>query len=104
LSRRIPIKCTILEGKHVGENDNKGNIVELSNKSASVIFTQSIEQLANLKINLDNVDEALASKVLYAKVIECQDESLNQWLIRFTAVPPEIKSYFLAHLQYSMDI
>ena len=103
LSRKIPINCTILEGKHVGESDNKGNIVELSNKSASVIFTQPIEQLVNLKINLDKVDEAFASKVLYAKVIECQNESLNQWLIRFTAVPPEIKSYFLAHLQYSTD-
>jgi adenylate cyclase len=103
LSRRIPLKYTIFEGKGVGEKSSEGLVVKLSKKSAEIAFDKSVALFSNLKMNLRGVYEELAVKDFYAKVIERSERNRYSFVVRFTSVPPEIVSYFLAHQQYAAN-
>jgi hypothetical protein len=47
------------------------------------------------------VYEELSIKDFYGKVIEQAGNSEHNYLIRFTSLPLEIVSYFLAHQQHA---
>jgi adenylate cyclase len=97
LVQRIPLRYSLLGGKHVGEEALNGRVTRLSKRSAEIETEDPIEVLTNIKMNLQDVPEELASKDFYGKVI---DKSMNDGcvcVIRFTAAPPEVASYFLAH-------
>jgi adenylate cyclase len=85
----------------VGKKGIKGHIVKLSKKGCEVALTEPLALLANMKMNLGDVDEELAAKDFYGKVIEQSRKQLNTYLVRFTAVPPEISAYFQALRQYA---
>ncbi len=55
----------------------------------------------NLKTNLKNVPKELALKDFYRKVIGCPREDKLSYMLRFTSVPPEVVSYFLAHREFA---
>ena len=55
--------------------------------------------MTNLKMNLASVDEKLASRNFYGKVIMNPRDGSH--VVRFTSVPAEIDAYFQAHLQYA---
>jgi adenylate cyclase len=101
LVSQIPVEYKVLGGKHVGEKGMKGRIVKLSKKSCEVALTEPLALLANMKMNLGDVDEELAAKDFYGKVIEQSRKQANTCLVRFTAVPPEISAYFQALRQYA---
>ena len=63
---------------------------------------KAVELLANLKMNLNEVYEELAVRDFYGKVVEQVGKDRDVYMIRFTAVPPEIGSYFEAFQQHSM--
>jgi class 3 adenylate cyclase/HAMP domain-containing protein len=102
LRQKLPLRYTILEGKHVGKKGLEGLVVRLSKKSAEVAFNEPVELLTNLKMNLGNVYEELAVKDFYGKVMERLGENGNGYLVRFTSVPPEVASYFQAHQQHAV--
>jgi adenylate cyclase len=91
----------VLGGKHVGKKGMKGRIAKLSKKSCEVALTEPLALLANMKMNLGDVDAELAAKDFYGKVIEQSRKQANTYLVRFTAVPPEISAYFQALRQYA---
>jgi adenylate cyclase len=101
LVSQIPVEYKVLGGKHVGKKGLKGLIVKLSKKSCEVALTEPLALLANMKMNLGDVDEELAAKDFYGKVIEQSRKQENTYLVRFTAVPPEISAYFQALRQYA---
>ena len=101
LTQKVPLRYTILEGKHVGKIGLEGFVVKLSKKSAKIVLDEPVEQFTNLKMNLKEVYEELAVKDFYGKVIELLGEDGHSYMIRFTSVPPEVVSYFLAHQQYA---
>ncbi|MBT4265908.1 MAG: adenylate/guanylate cyclase domain-containing protein, partial [Deltaproteobacteria bacterium] len=103
LAKKIPVKYTILEGKHVGRMDHDGYFVKLSSKSAEMVSDRPLETLINLKISLENAYEGLARTAFYAKVVKSSESKERHRLIQFTSVPPEIISYFQAHLQYALE-
>jgi hypothetical protein len=98
---QIPVEYKVLGGKHVGKKGMNGHIVKLSKKSCEVVLTEPLALLANMNMNLGDVDEELAAKNFYGKVIEQSGEQANIHLVRFTAVPPEISAYFQALRQYA---
>ena len=102
LTQKIPLRYTVLEGKHVGKKGIEGFVVKLSKKSAEIVLDKPVKQFSNLKMNLREVYEELAVKDFYGKVIELVGEDGNRCMIRFTSVPPEVVSYFLAHQQYAI--
>jgi class 3 adenylate cyclase len=70
LAHQIPLKCTALEGKAVGKKGREGFVIRLSRKCAEIDLDRQVEILTNLKMNLRDVDENLANKSFYGKVIE----------------------------------
>jgi adenylate cyclase len=101
LVSQIPVEYKVLGGKHVGKKGMKGRIAKLSKKSCEVALTEPLALLANMKMNLEDVDAELAAKDFYGKVIEQSRKQANTYLVRFTAVPPEISAYFQALRQYA---
>ena len=101
LMRQIPVRFSILGGKHVSKKGFRGHMIRLSRKGAEIELKESFEILTNLKMNLENVTEGLAVKDFYGKIIESEGESAQAQMVRFTSVPPEVDSYFQAHLQYN---
>ena len=101
LSKKIPLRYTILKGKHVGRKNLEGSIVGLSKKGAEIVLDAPVEQFSNIKMNLTDVYDELSVKDFYGKVIEQSGNGEHNYLIRFTSLPLEIVSYFLAHQQHA---
>jgi class 3 adenylate cyclase len=101
LSKKIPLRYTILKGKHVGRKNLEGSIVGLSKKGAEIVLYEPVEHFSNIKMNLRNVYEELSIKDFYGKVVEQSGNGEHNYVIRFTSLPLEIVSYFLAHQQHA---
>ena len=48
--------------------------------------------------------EDLIARDFYGKVIERTMKDENNYIVRFTSLPPEVASYFLAHQKYAEKI
>ena len=57
--------------------------------------------MTDLKMKLGDVDEKLAAKDFYGKVIERSEEKGLTHMVRFTSLPSEVDTYFQAHRQYA---
>jgi adenylate cyclase len=101
LTRRIPLRYAVLEGKDVGKTGLEGTVVRLSKSCIEVVLDTPVETMTNLKMNLAAVDEKLSTRSFYGKVIKRSDDQDHLHLVHFTSVPPEIDSYFQAHIQYA---
>jgi class 3 adenylate cyclase len=101
LIRHIPVRYTVLEGKTVGKMNLEGSVLRLSQKSAEIAIDDPVKILSNLKLNLIDVDEKLAARDFYGKVIEQPKSNGQVHLIRFTSVPSEVDAYFQSHRQHA---
>ena len=101
LTRQIPLRYTVLEGKNIGEKGLEGSVIRLSEKTAVISLEGPLELLTNLKMNIFDVDERLSTRDFYGKVIEQSAETGNPHVICFTSIPPEIDAYFQSHRQHA---
>jgi class 3 adenylate cyclase len=101
LTQALPILFTVFEDKKIEKKGIEGTMVQLSEKSAVVSLGVLLEPMTNLKMNLEDVDEKLASYDFYGKVVEHSVKNGNHHTLRFTSVPPEVDAYFKAHLCYA---
>ena len=100
LGKKVPLLYTALDGKDVGKEHLKGFISRLSKKGAEIELREPLDLLTNIKMNLRDVPEELASKDFYGKVIECTGKDDHRYTVRFTSASPEIAAYFQALRQY----
>ncbi len=100
LARRIPLKFTVLEGKHIGKKGVACFMTRLSRKCSEITLDEPVEVLKNLRMNLVEVDQELENKDFYGKVMGHSEEDVHSHVVRFTSVPAEVRSYFQAHRQY----
>jgi hypothetical protein len=56
--------------------------------------------LTNVKLNLDDVDEALSARHFYGKVMRRLGDHGEMYFVSLTSVPAEIDAYFQAHLAF----
>jgi adenylate cyclase len=103
LVRQIPLRYVLLEGKDVLEKGLKGRLTRLSKNCAEIALETHLEMMTNLKMNLEQVDEKLATKDFYGKVIEHTADEGHTYVVRFTSVPPEIDAYFQSHRQHAVE-
>ncbi len=101
LTRRIPIKYVVLVGKAEQKSSFDGSVMRLSKKCAEISTDKPIEKMTNLKMSLKDVDENLAVKLFYGKIIDYAANTEKNHIVRFTAVPPEVDAYFQSHRQHS---
>jgi adenylate cyclase len=101
LGIRVPLLYTALDGKDVGKDQLKGLVSHLSKKGAEIELEQPLELLTNIKMNLGDVPEELASRDFYGKVIESTSKDPHRYMVRFTSASPEVAAYFQALRQYA---
>ena len=107
LPQPLSLQYTVLEGKHIGADATRGQLICLSNKGGEIQFegNGSIEKptaLQNIKLNfldfetteadkaLEETPDAIAlSEDVYAKVMEKESQG-NKFYVKFTAKPPKI--------------
>ena len=77
-----------------------GSLVRLSKQNAEIFLDEEVKPLTNIKMNLKDVPDDLASNDFYGKVIERATGNGHTQLIRFTSISPEVKAYFQALVQY----
>lgn len=94
LQKTVPFQYSFLGGKHIKKENMNGTIKSLSDKSAEAELDVSADLMTNIKICLISFKDEINTKDIYGKIID-HTESGN-YVIRFTAVPPEISSYFHA--------
>ncbi len=102
LNKEIPIQWAVLDGKDVGRAGLRGRMIRLSKKGADIDLGGPVDALTNIKLNLSDVDEELASRDFYGKVIAPSGSGQTVFSVRFTAVPPEVSAYFKALLKYAI--
>jgi len=78
-------------------------MVCLSKKGAFMGLGGHVDALTNLKLNLSDVDEDLANRDFYGKVIAQSGTGPTVFSVRFTAVPPAVSAYFKALLKYAVN-
>ncbi|MBW4473666.1 MAG: adenylate/guanylate cyclase domain-containing protein [Stenomitos rutilans HA7619-LM2] len=108
LTASIPVRYTVLEGKHAVGTMFEGSLVSLSDKSAELRSDHFLTPLSNLKLNLLNTTQKHAElDDLYAKVLDkaatkpdCVRIRFTGMPIRFAALAPEV-SAALEHLRRS---
>ncbi|MBT3485408.1 MAG: adenylate/guanylate cyclase domain-containing protein [Desulfobacula sp.] len=101
LALQIPIRCTVVEGKHVGGERLQGKVIRLSTKSIEIALDEQIELLTNLKMDLGDVGDGLPGNDFYGKVIKQLGKDGYTHSVRFTSIPPEIVAYFQALHKYA---
>jgi hypothetical protein len=57
-----------------------------------------------MKMNLMDVYKELSIKDFYGKVTAKILKDENNYLVRFTSLPPEVTAYFQAHQKYAQMI
>jgi adenylate cyclase len=95
LVREIPIKIDVIEGKHVSGDSIQGKLVALSMVEAAISAAKTLERLANLRLRLTGLNGVIIPGDLYAKVTACEE---SHYVLRFTSVPEEIKSFLRSTL------
>lgn len=101
LVQGIHLKCAVLDGKDVGRKGITGVMVRLSGKGAEIELNEPVELMTNIKMNLREVDEWLASKDFYGKIVASHGKGRGTHLIQFTSLPPEVGSYFQAACRFA---
>lgn len=101
LVRHIPLRCTLVEEKKMGEQWLEGHLVRLSKQGAEIRLPIPVEMLTNLGMRLTEVDERLGARSFYGKVIREAAAPDTGYMVSFTSVPPEIAAYFQACQQYA---
>jgi class 3 adenylate cyclase len=101
LTRQIPLRYTVLEGKTVGKKGLEGSVVRLSEKTAVIALEEPLELLTNLKMNIGDVDEKLSTRDFYGKVTDRLEKIEDTHVVCFTSIPPEVDAYFQSHRQHA---
>ncbi len=88
LGRGVPLLYTALDGKDVKRDQLKGLVSRLSRKGAEIELEEPPELLTNIKMNLGDVPEELASRDFYGKLIQCTGKDDQRYIVRFTSTSP----------------
>ncbi len=93
LTRQLPIRFTVLAGKHVGELQHHGAIVKMAPQMAEITGEILPSRLANLRLSLYDPDGLAITDDLYAKVVTHLSEAPPIFHVNFTSIPPEAATF-----------
>ncbi|MGA9756205.1 MAG: adenylate/guanylate cyclase domain-containing protein [Desulfobaccales bacterium] len=93
LTRQLPIRFTVLAGKHVGELKHHGAIVKIAPQMAEITAEILPSRLANLRLSLYDPDDRAITDDLYAKVVTHLSEAPPVFHVNFTSIPPEAATF-----------
>jgi adenylate cyclase len=93
LHEEIPLRYTVLEGKHVAGSVFRGAFVQLSAKGGEVRSQHPVSPLSDLKMRfIGDTGEEVAGDV-YGKVVGKPTDGRASFAVRFTSIPPEVATF-----------
>ncbi len=93
LRETIPLRFTVVEGKHLGSDWLRGRLVRLSAQAGEVTSPEKVAPLSNLKLQLLDVDGHSIDGDLYGKVVGQRGEIHDRFYLHFTSVPIEGQAF-----------
>src|SRR5262249_2526513 len=93
LPQEIPLRYTVLEGKHLGGTMFRGAFVKLSGKGGEVRGDQAVAPWSEIKMRLLGPNGEEIPGDLYGKVVGQPTESGASFAVRFTSVAPAVVSF-----------
>jgi adenylate cyclase len=93
LHQEIPLRYTVLEGKHLGGTMFKGSFVKLSGKGGEVRSEQPVTPWSDIKMRLMGTDGEEIPADLYGKVVDKPTDTRASFAVRFTSIPPEVVTF-----------
>jgi adenylate cyclase len=100
LSKEIPLRCNIVDGKRIRNKSINGSLVKFSQNCAEMKIDAKLDLLTDIISYLNLESEKLQRNGFYGKIISKTDNEQKMYLIRFTSIPPEIV-FYLQELQQS---
>ena len=94
LQHPLPVKFTLLEGKHSSEDTYNGSMIKLKDAIAEIQAQRNCRELTNLKISIFDSESNKITADLYAKVSSQCSENPPIFRVNFTFVPPEAEEFF----------
>ncbi|MBI3328459.1 MAG: adenylate/guanylate cyclase domain-containing protein, partial [Nitrospinae bacterium] len=101
LQQEIPLRYTVLEGKHLSGSMFKGSFVKLSVEGGEVRSTHPVAPLSDLKLQLTDPRGTEIPGDLYAKVVGKATDTGASFAVRFTSVPPDVAMFLRVFLSSS---
>jgi adenylate cyclase len=89
LEQEIPVRYSIVEGKHLGGAEFPGRVVKLSGRIGELYSESPAPLMSNLRLQLITSDGQEIVGSLYGKVIRHLSKSGKRFSVRFTSSLPE---------------
>jgi adenylate cyclase len=93
LHQEIPLRYTVLEGKHLGGTIFKGSFVKLSGKAGEVRSEHPVSPWSDIKMRAMGTDGAEIPGDLYGKVVGKPTDARASFSVRFTSISPEVATF-----------
>jgi class 3 adenylate cyclase len=93
LPQEIPLRYTVLEGKHLGGTMFRGAFVKLSGKGGEVRGDQPVALLSEIKMRLMGTNGEEIPGDLYGKVVGKPTDIGASFSVRFTSVAPAVATF-----------
>ncbi len=94
LKEGLPLEYVELQGKQLNDTYFKGEMIQLSEKGGIIQSLHPVPPLSTIKIGFTALNDQNISGDLYAKVVNKETENDQNFYVHFTAIPPEVKSFF----------
>jgi len=94
LPEAIPLRYSILEGKHLDNTVFTGHFVKLSARGGEIHGTHPVAPRSDIKIQLLSPNGTVLSGALYAKVLQPLAGNGAGFTVHFTSIPPEVATFF----------
>jgi adenylate cyclase len=88
-----PLHYVRLTGKHLNEQMQQATLVGLSRRRGVLEASTPLQLYDNIRLCWSSAKSADQVLELYAKVINTLDESKYRYLVHFTSIPPEAKTW-----------
>ena len=93
LGEAIPLRFSVVEGKHLGGEWLSGSLVKLSARTGEVLCDEPVAPLSNLKIEIEADTGSPIARELYAKVTGALEKGRRGFCIHVTSLPPELAAW-----------
>jgi adenylate cyclase len=101
LQEALAFQYTVMEGKHLSGAVCTGRLVKLSDRGGEVHTDTAMVPWSNIKIQLTDWSGTIIPGDLYAKVMGPPPAGVAGFAVRFTSVPPAVRT-FLQNLLTSL--
>ena len=96
LDEAVPLRFTVVEGKHLRGEWMSGSLIKLSARRGEVLCDAPVALRSNLKIQVEADTGSPNAREFYAKVTDTLEAEPRGFCIHMTSAPPELATWLEA--------